>query len=66
MGCRQHLDMPACYREIAALKAKRAELEAQYHYEKIGEPPFYPTWRNLTDDLLVSRVQVNRAIAENQ
>ncbi len=58
--------MPACYREIAALKAKKAELETQHYYENIGEPPFYPTWRNRTDEQLVSLAQMNRAIAENQ
>jgi hypothetical protein len=65
VGCRQHFDMPACYREIAALKAKEAELRKQHYYEKIGEPPFYPTWRNLTGQMLISRAQVENMIAHS-
>ncbi|HEY2107121.1 MAG TPA: hypothetical protein VGH29_15085 [Candidatus Binataceae bacterium] len=66
LGCKQHFDMPACYAEIAALKHRKRELMAEGFFSRIGEPPFYPTWDNLTDSMLVSRAAVNQVIAPDR
>ncbi len=65
LGCKQHYDMPACYTEIAALKRRKRELEAQGFFRRIGEQPFYPTWENLSDAMLVSRGAVNRILTSS-
>jgi hypothetical protein len=62
MGCKQHFDMPACYAEIAALKRRKRTLIADGFFGRIGEPPFYPTWDNLSDSMLVSRGAVNQIL----
>ena len=60
LGCKQHYDMPACYGQIAALKKHEWQLRAMGFFEKIGEQPFYPTWDELTEAMLVSRAEVNQ------
>ena len=60
LGCKQHYDMPACYGQIAALKKHERQFRAMGFFEKIGEQPFYPTWDELTEAMLVSRAEVNQ------
>jgi hypothetical protein len=64
IGCKQHFDMPACYQEIAALKQRERDLVRNGFFDRVSEPPFYPTWDNLSDDMLVSRGAVNRVLAQ--
>lgn len=64
LGCRQHYDMPACYREIAALKRRERLLRVSGFFKRIGEQPFYPTWNDLTGAMLVSRAEVAEKIAD--
>ncbi len=63
MGCKQHYDMPACYEEIAALKRRERQLVEDGFFRRIGEKPFYPTWDNLSDSMIVSRSAVNQILA---
>jgi hypothetical protein len=63
IGCKQHFDMPACYREIAALKHQERELVADGFFRRNAEEPFYPTWYNLSQDMLVSRAAVNQVLS---
>jgi hypothetical protein len=63
MGCKQHFDMPACYQQIAALKHQERELVADGFFRRNGEAPFYPTWDNLSDEMLVSRAAVNQVLS---
>ncbi len=63
LGCKQHFDMPACYREIAALKRRERQLTADGFFRRAHEEPFYPTWDNLSNDMLVTRAAVNEALA---
>jgi hypothetical protein len=62
IGCKQHYDMPACYTEIAALKLRERELVANGFFRRNSEPPFYPTWDDLGDAMLVSRAAVNQTL----
>jgi hypothetical protein len=66
LGCKQHFDMPACYAQIAALKERERQLRASGFFRKIGEQPFYPTWDDLTDAMLTSRIAVSQKLAANQ
>jgi len=59
LGCKQHYDWNRCYSQIAALKAERGRLLEGGYFKEIGEPPFYPTWDNLSERFLVSRTDVN-------
>jgi hypothetical protein len=63
LGCKQHFDMPACYREIAALKRRERQLLADGFFRRAREEPFYPTWDNLSNDMLVTRAAVSEALA---
>lgn len=63
LGCRQHYDMPACYAQIASLKYRKRQLVNAGFFRRIGERPFYPTWDNLSDAMLVSRSAVNQTLA---
>lgn len=63
LGCKQHYDMPACYEEIAALKRRERQLVEDGFFRRIGEKPFYPTWDNLSDSMIVSRSAVNQILA---
>jgi len=63
LGCKQHFDMPACYAQIAALKQRKRQLVADGFFRRIGEQPFYPTWDNLGETMLVSRAAVNETFA---
>ena len=60
LGCKQHFDMPACYREIASLKQRERQLRSSGFFNRIGERPLYPTWNELTGDMLVSRAEINQ------
>ena len=60
LGCKQHFDMPACYREIARLKQRERQLRISGFFSRIGERPLYPTWNELTGDMLVSRAEINQ------
>lgn len=62
IGCKQHFDMPACYEEIAALKRRERELAADGFFRHVREEPFYPTWDNLSADMLVTRGAVNQVL----
>jgi hypothetical protein len=66
LGCKQHYDMPACYDQIAALKGRERQLRASGFFRKIGEQPFYPTWDDLTDAMLTSRIAVSQKLAAYQ
>ncbi|HKD65914.1 MAG TPA: hypothetical protein VKB84_03670 [Candidatus Binataceae bacterium] len=66
IGCKQHFDMPECYAEIAALKARKRALIADGFFSRIGEQPFYPTWDALSNSMLVSRGAVNQVLAPDQ
>lgn len=66
LGCKQHYDMPACYRQIAALKRRERLLRANGFFKEIGEETFYPSWDELTGDMLVSRAEVNQKVAANR
>lgn len=66
LGCKQHFDMPACYSQIAALKERERLLRARGFFREIGEQPFYPTWDNLTDAMLTSRIAVSQKLAASQ
>ena len=57
LGCKQHFDMPACYREIASLKQRERQFRISGFFDRIGERPLYPTWNELTGDMLVSRAE---------
>ena len=59
LGCKQHHDWDRCYAQIAALKLERERLLEGGYFDEIGEPPFYPTWDNLSDRFIVSRAEVN-------
>jgi hypothetical protein len=63
LGCKQHFDMPACYAEIAALKRRKRALVTDGFFRRVGEAPFYPTWDNLSDAMVVSRAAVNQLVA---
>jgi hypothetical protein len=52
--------MPACYREIASLKQRERQLRISGFFNRIGERPLYPTWNELTGDMLVSRAEINQ------
>jgi hypothetical protein len=60
LGCKQHFDMPACYREIAALKRRERQLRISGFFKRIGERPFYPTWNELTGEMFVSRAEIDQ------
>jgi hypothetical protein len=66
LGCKQHFDMPACYAQIAALKQCKRDLVKDGFFRRAGEQPFYPTWDNLSDTMLVSRSAVNQVLAAGQ
>jgi hypothetical protein len=66
LGCKQHFDMPACYQEIAALKRRQRQLQASGFFKRIGERPFYPTWNELTGDMLVSRAEINQRLIQDR
>ena len=59
LGCKQHYDWDRCYPQIAMLKMQEASLKETGYFKRIGEQPFYSTWDNLSDHLLVSRAEVN-------
>jgi hypothetical protein len=56
LGCGEHFDMPACYRQIAALKAWKRESGAD----------FFPAWDHIGQRMLYSRGEVNARIGAAQ
>lgn len=59
LGCKQHYDWDRCYSQVEALKRERRNLVEGNYFSQVQEPPFYPTWDNLSDRFLVSRAEVN-------
>jgi hypothetical protein len=57
LGCKQHYDWDRCYAQIAALKMQEENFKEIGYFKRIGEEPFYPTWDNLSEHLLISRAQ---------
>jgi hypothetical protein len=64
LGCKQHYSWDRCYAQIAALKMQEENFKEVGYFKRIGEQPFYPTWDNLSEHLLVSRAQVNERLAQ--
>jgi hypothetical protein len=64
LGCKQHYSWDHCYAQIAALKMQEENFKDIGYFKRIGEQPFYPTWDNLSEHLLVNRAQVNERLAQ--
>jgi hypothetical protein len=63
LGCAKHYDMPDCYERIRTLKARRDHLVAEQYFAGIGEPPFYPTFKDGSYETLDSRKDVDQHLS---